>query len=454
MSSNDSGQFDPRPNPWSREAGDPVTPGGQPLPNPQPAYAQQQPQGWQAQPATQRLSAPRTDQTMRQPDLAAYLPPQTGYAAPPSQPRKKGVGARAAGLVAVALAAAAVGGFGGVAATTYLADGNDLSSAVSNTVVQADPNEPNWTEVAAAAENAVVAIQVEGSGGSGQGSGVVIDAEGHVVTNNHVISSSGGQANLTVIMSGRTYQATVVGTDPSTDLAVIKLVDPPEDLQVIAFGDESKLRVGDPVMAIGNPLGLDGTVTTGIVSALDRPVTTRAVDTNQSINAQSNTVVTAAIQTNAAINPGNSGGALLNSAGELVGITSSIATLSQSSDGGTGGNIGIGFAIPADQVRYVADQLIQSGTAQHPQIGVSATDSQEQGRLGAQIAEVVSGSPAEGAGIQVGDLITAVNGRNVTSTESLVALVRAQRVGEPITLTVVRGGQEQQIELTPVASGR
>lgn len=447
MSSNDSSPFGPEPHPWSRDADQSVAPHGQPTPG-------QSLQGWQGQPATQRLSAqgyqePHVEQTMPQPDPRAYPPPITGH--PQAEPphRKKSTGARVAGLLAVALAAAAVGGFGGVAATTYFA-ADDGSSAVSNTVVQADPNQPNWTEVAAAAERAVVAIQVQSSSGAGQGSGVVIDQQGHIVTNNHVISGSGGSAQLTVIMGGRTYDATVVGTDPSTDLAVIKLVDPPDELQVIPFGDDSALNVGDPVMAIGNPLGLDGTVTTGIVSALDRPVTTRAVDPNASVGSQNDIVVTAAIQTNAAINPGNSGGALLNASGELVGITSSIATLSQSSQG-SGGNIGIGFAIPGDQVRYVADQLIESGTAQHPQIGVTATDSQEQGRLGAQVVSVVDGSPAEAAGLEVDDLITAVDGRNVTSMQSLVALVRAQRVGEPVALTIVRGGEEQQVEVTTVA---
>jgi len=469
MSTNDSGRFDPRPDPWSRDAAQRASQPDQGGIGPEHPADQQSTA--QQPPVEQPILAAPPDgssgysQTMPQTDLGAFPPPSGppgseaphGYDAPfataatHTPPRRKGVGAKVAGLVAVALAAAAVGGFGGVAAMNYFDGSGPTSQAISNTVVQADPNQPNWTEVAAAAESAVVAIQVQSPSGAGQGSGVVIDAQGHVVTNNHVISGSGSQARLTVIMGGRTYQATVVGTDPSTDLAVIKLVDPPRELHVITFGDESALRVGDPVMAIGNPLGLDGTVTTGIVSALDRPVTTRAVDANQNVGAQSETVVTAAIQTNAAINPGNSGGALLNSAGELVGITSSIATLSQSADGSTGGNIGIGFAIPADQVRYVADQLIASGTAQHPQIGVTATDSQEQGRLGSQIASVTEGSPADAAGVQVGDLVTAVNGRNVTSMQSLVALVRAQRVGEPMTLTLVRDGREQEIEVTPVA---
>lgn len=457
MSTNDSGRFDPRPDPWSRDtapgmaqpgtgAAAPEQPAGQQPVTPPSAVFPGQP----ASPPPGPGSFPPPYGTTPPYDTQGFTAPPSAPSAMTAAPRKKSAGTKVAGLVAVALAAAAVGGFGGVAATTYFGDTGSTSGAVSSTVVQADPTQTNWTEVAAAAESAVVAIQVEGPSGSGQGSGVVIDAQGHIVTNNHVISGS-GQARLTVIMSGRTYRATVVGTDPSTDLAVIKLVDPPQELHVITFGDESALRVGDPVMAIGNPLGLDGTVTTGIVSALDRPVTTRAVDANANVGAQNDLVVTAAIQTNAAINPGNSGGALLNAAGELVGITSSIATLSQSADGSTGGSIGIGFAIPADQVRYVADQLIADGTAQHPQIGITATDSQEQGRLGSQIASITAGSPAEQAGLRVGDLVTAVNGRNVTSMQSLVALIRGQRVGEPLTLTVVRDSREQEVEVTPVA---
>lgn len=457
MSTNDSGRFDPRPDPWSRDTAPgmaqpgtgavaPEQPAGQqPVTPPSAAFP-----GQPASPPPGPGSFPPPYGTTPPYDAQRFTAPLSAPSAAPAAPRKKSAGTKVAGLVAVALAAAAVGGFGGVAATTYFGDTGSTSGAVSSTVVQADPTQTNWTEVAAAAESAVVAIQVEGPSGSGQGSGVVIDAQGHIVTNNHVISGS-GQARLTVIMGGRTYRATVVGTDPSTDLAVIKLVDPPQELHVITFGDESALRVGDPVMAIGNPLGLDGTVTTGIVSALDRPVTTRAVDANANVGAQNDLVVTAAIQTNAAINPGNSGGALLNATGELVGITSSIATLSQSADGSTGGSIGIGFAIPADQVRYVADQLIADGTAQHPQIGITATDSQEQGRLGSQIASITAGSPAEQAGLRVGDLVTAVNGRNVTSMQSLVALIRGQRVGEPLTLTVVRDSREQEVEVTPVA---
>jgi putative serine protease PepD len=205
-------------------------------------------------------------------------------------------------------------------------------------------------------------------------------------------------------------------------------------------------------MAIGNPLGLADTVTTGIVSALNRPVTTEAVTNGQNMSQGSNVVVTAAIQTNAAINPGNSGGALVNTAGELVGITSSIASLS--SGGGQAGNIGIGFAIGVDQVQYVAEQLIANGVAQHPQLGVTARDVEQTGQQGAVVASVVPDTGAARAGLREGDLITAVDGQPVTSTESLVALVRAGRVGEPMTLTVIRNGSEESVTVTPTAAAR
>ena len=291
-----------------------------------------------------------------------------------------------------------------------------------------------------------------GQGGASQGSGVVIDAAGHIVTNNHVVSGS-GDARLTVLLGNVSYEATVVGTDPSTDLAVIKLTNPPSDLATMNFGDAKALKVGDPVMAIGNPLGLADTVTTGIVSALNRPVTTEAVTSGANMAQGSNVVVTAAIQTNAAINPGNSGGALVNTAGELVGITSSIASLS-SGGNSQAGNIGIGFAIGADQVQYVAEQLIANGVAQHPQLGVTARDVGQTGQQGAVVASVVPDTGAARAGLREGDLVTAVDGQPVTSTESLVALVRAGRVGEPMTLTVIRGGSAESVTVTPTAATR
>ncbi len=477
------------PNPWSRDAANqPGTPGvdadaprgsGSPVENEAttridgPASAQT-PTG-----PTQHAPQQAAPQPEAAPQQAAWAPPSystagtpgagwqqgpqpnPGHAASyPAAPAKKR--SRLAGVLAVALVAAGVGGTAGYAGS-QLADGTwslgsaaveGASSATETKVVQADPENPNWSTVAESAVESVVAITVSGQNGSGsQGSGVVIDPQGHIVTNNHVVAAAGQGAQLIVTMSDATYVAEVVGTDPSTDLAVIQLVDPPSDLSVMAFADETRLQVGDPVMAVGNPLGLDDTVTTGIVSALNRPVTTQAVTGNQLTSNSDSLVVTAAIQTNAAINPGNSGGALVNSSGELVGVTSSIASLASSSSS-QAGNIGLGFAIGSNQVRYVAEQLIEQGYAEHPQIGISATDTRTTGPMGALVAEVVSGSPADTAGLEQDDLITRVDGAQVTSTESLVALVRNGEVGKEMHLTVLRGGREIDVTVTPMAADR
>ena len=206
-----------------------------------------------------------------------------------------------------------------------------------------------------------------------------------MLTNNHVVA---GAEKLTVTLAdGRTYEAEVRGTDPSTDLAVITIKNAPSDLTPIAIGDSDKIAVGDPVMAVGNPLGLAGTVTTGIVSALNRPVTTEAesdggqADPNGQAQGAGETVVTNAIQTSAAINPGNSGGALVNASGQLIGINSAIASLGSSS-GGQSGSIGIGFAIPVNEATSIAKQLIDSGTAAHAYLGVTPQDGTRQRRLG------------------------------------------------------------------------
>lgn len=364
-----------------------------------------------------------------------------------------------AGLVAVALLSAGVGGVSAVAANHYLGSGSNASSAVSTAtttqVAQSSANSPDWTATAAAVKNAVVAIKVAGSSGQGQGSGVVIDSQGHIVTNNHVVSSAGQGAQINVTIGDKSYAASIVGTDPSTDLAVLKLENPPSDLTVASWGDSSGLKVGQPVMAVGNPLGLSDTVTTGIVSALNRPVTTQAVSSENTANDQgSDVVVTSAIQTNAAINPGNSGGALVDSSGALVGITSSIASLASGNSSGQSGNIGIGFAIPSAQAKSVVEQLIANGTVKHAQIGVRASDGSSGTQLGAKVDEVTQGSPAEKAGLRTGDLITAIDGTPVVGTESLVAQIRTHEVGKEVTLKVLRDGETIELKATLAAASR
>ena len=361
-----------------------------------------------------------------------------------------------AAFVAVALLSAGVGGGSAIAANHYLnSSSSGFSTATTTQVTQASANSPDWTATAAAIKNAVVAIRVEGSNKQGQGSGVIIDAKGHIVTNNHVVSGAGQGAKLSVTIGDKTYSAKVVGTDPSTDLAVLKLENPPSNLTVASWGDSSKLKVGQPVMAVGNPLGLSDTVTTGIVSALNRPVTTQAVndnnvdDTNFNSQRDSDVVVTSAIQTNAAINPGNSGGALVDSSGALVGITSSIASLaSNGSSSGQSGNIGIGFAIPSAQVKSVVEQLIANGTVKHPQLGIRASNGTSGTQLGAKVEDVTQGSAAAQAGLQKGDLITAIDGTPVVGSESLVAQVRSYEVGKEVTLKVLRGSETLELKVT------
>ena len=379
---------------------------------------------------------------------------QTATATATKKPRK--TRKTLAAFVAVALLSAGVGGGSAIAANHYLnSSSSGFSTATTTQVTQASANSPDWTATAAAIKDAVVAIRVEGSNKQGQGSGVIIDAKGHIVTNNHVVSGAGQGAKLSVTIGDKTYSAKVVGTDPSTDLAVLKLENPPSNLTVASWGDSSKLKVGQPVMAVGNPLGLSDTVTTGIVSALNRPVTTQAVndnnvdDTNFNSQRDSDVVVTSAIQTNAAINPGNSGGALVDSSGALVGITSSIASLaSNGSSSGQSGNIGIGFAIPSAQVKSVVEQLIANGTVKHPQLGIRASNGTSGTQLGAKVEDVTQGSAAAQAGLQKGDLITAIDGTPVVGSESLVAQVRSYEVGKEVTLKVLRGSETLELKVT------
>jgi putative serine protease PepD len=352
---------------------------------------------------------------------------------------------------------------GTVAAARLWPDDTQTSSTASSQqlgrgtdsapVKQADGSAPDWAATAAAASPSVVSITAS----TGQGSGVIIDRSGHVLTNNHVVS---GAEKLTVTLAdGRTFDAEVRGTDPSTDLAVITITKAPSDLTPIAIGDSDALEVGDPVMAVGNPLGLAGTVTTGIVSALNRPVSTQGESDGQGDPfaqgqaAPSEPVVTNAIQTSAAINPGNSGGALVNAGGQLVGINSSIASLGSAS--GQSGNIGIGFAIPVNEATSVARQLIESGTVTHAYLGVTPQDGSASdgsaSRAGAEIVSVGNGTPASEAGLRAGDVVTAVDGERVESALSLVGQIRERSVGDAVTLTVIRDGGTIEVKATLAA---
>ncbi|HLS62166.1 MAG TPA: trypsin-like peptidase domain-containing protein, partial [Ruania sp.] len=311
--------------------------------------------------------------------------------------------------------------------------------STSTNVASSADGSPDWESVASTVRPSVVAIDVTTQRGAAEGAGVILDAgDAYILTNNHVVD--GAQQIAVALYDGRMFEAKVVGTDPATDLAVLQLTDPPDDLQAATLGTSDDLKVGQSVMAVGNPLGLSSTVTTGIISALDRPVAA----TDQFSREQ---VVTNAIQIDAAINPGNSGGPLFDASGHVIGITSSIASTGQNS-----GSIGLGFAIPVDLATTIADQLIQNGAAEHAYLGVSLTDGTakvgDATRVGAQVHQVVDGTPAAEAGLQAGDVIIKIDDHTVGGAESLTGYVRTYSSGDQVTLTVVRDGQQQEITAT------
>ena len=381
----------------------------------------------------------------------------------PGQPGNGPVAAgkpKAAGYVLTAVIAAVVAsalclGLGYGALTSGLVKvptTSSLSSVSSNksgsgTATAKSGEAVDWTSVASSVSDSVVSIQTQLSNGTAKGSGAIIDTDGHIVTNNHVIS--GAQQIQVTLANGNVYSATLVGTDTTTDLAVIKLDNPPSDLKAVTFADSDKLAVGENVMAIGNPLGYDDTATTGIVSALNRPVT--VTDDNN------NEIVTNAVQIDAAINPGNSGGPTFNGAGQVIGINSSIASTATSSD--SAGSIGIGFAIPSNLVKRVADEIIKDGTVKHVALGVTISSATVEAdgvtRGGAKIttpstggSAVVSGSPAAKAGLKADDTIVAFNGNAVNNNYSLLGYVRAAALGDKVTLTIVRDGKTMDVDVT------
>jgi putative serine protease PepD len=439
------------------------------------------PSPWQ--PADSAAPAPWTTQWHNTSPLGlpSEPPATTGPATTPSERSRPGwrgtIGVGAAAAVLAALLTA-----GGMAAfdnnnSTATVPTSQSSSITSSSgslsgAAAGSSSGVNWEAVSAAVQPSVVAVSVDDGNGSGdEGSGIVLDTQGHILTNNHVIAdaATGNSANnastasgspITVTLSnGKVYDATVVGADSTTDLAVLKLTAPPSGLTPATFGDSGAVKVGENVMAIGNPLGLSDTVTTGIVSALNRPVST-AIESqqqqdpfSQSQGQQSAPVVTNAIQTDAAINPGNSGGALLDSSGHVIGVTSSIASLGSSdASGSQSGSIGLGFAIPSNEAKNVAEQLISTGTVKHAYLGVSVGDGTASISGAKQEAAIVgtvsSGTPAASAGLKDGDAIIALNGQPVGSADSLVGQVRALQPGTKVTLTVVRGGNTQNISLT------
>jgi putative serine protease PepD len=341
----------------------------------------------------------------------------------------------------VALAAGVAAGAGGYAA---VADGNNTSpvdstaSAVSTASsrlsvgaiyqkANAGVVEITATSNAAQSDSTFPFGDQQGGGTQqAQGSGFVYDTAGHVITNYHVVQ---GATSLEVTLAdGSTYDATVVGTDPSTDLAVLKVDAPSSKLHPLALGDSSDVAVGDGVVAIGSPYGLEETVTSGIVSALGRTI--------ESTNGYS---IPGTIQTDAAINHGNSGGPLLNLSGQVIGVTSQIESES-------GGNTGVGFAIPSNTVRSVVDQLVAGHEVEHAYLGVRLQETT--GDSGAQVASVSDGSPAATAGLEAGDVITAFDGDTVESADALTAAVSTKSPGDKVTVTYTRDGNSHTAQVT------
>jgi putative serine protease PepD len=363
------------------------------------------------------------------------------------EPKKRRALPVAALVLAGALGGGAVGGLVGA----HYGDDKTISLGSSAPAVAAPAADPkSYTAIANKVLPSVVSISVRAGNSGDTGSGFVIRKDGYVLTNNHVIAAAVDGGTITVTFNdGSTASGTVVGADAASDLAVVKVNR--NDLKPVSLGSSASLKVGDPVLAIGSPLGLSGTVTQGIVSALNRPVNTTQ-DQQQlnpfGSNAVPLTTVINAIQTDAAINPGNSGGPLVDGAGQVIGITSAIASLG-SSFGGQSGNIGVGFAIPMDQARVIADELIATGHATHPVLGVQvAAVTTSSGAQQVMVRSVQSGGPAAKAGMRVGDVIVALDGKAVSSGDALIATVRSHNPGEKVSVTFLRDGKRQTVSVT------
>jgi putative serine protease PepD len=445
--------------PWQDERGEPIPPLEQPP-------LEQPPLGHDPDPETpwwSRPSGESSEETWETPPYGAAepttvtdrtvwsTPEQLGDTLGGAGPRRKR--SRAGLLVAAAVVLALVAGATGGAVGYLLANGDDESVTVDGANLGAAPvrsvqrPEGSVAGVAAKVLPSVVQIKVETGQGAATGSGFVIDESGLIVTNNHVVTDAQGRVQV-VFSGGRTTTAQVVGTSPAYDLAVLRVS--AKNLVALPLGNSDSMVVGDSVIAIGSPLGLSGTVTSGIISAKNRPVTAgeRGSGDNAYINA---------LQTDAAINPGNSGGPLVDLDGEVIGVNSAIATVGGAL-GGEGGNIGVGFAIPINQARRTVEQLINKGEAQFPIIGASL-DGRYDGP-GAKIATeasngtppLASGGPADKAGLEPGDVVLAIDGTTVADSSELIVAIRSHRPGETVTLTVRSGGTERQVRVTLAAT--
>ncbi|MEV5414330.1 trypsin-like peptidase domain-containing protein [Thermopolyspora sp. NPDC052614] len=390
----------------------------------------------------------------RPPEFASYGPENpgdtrrldfSGSEILPPAPRTGGMWSRgqkvAVGLALVAMALG--GGVAGAFVATSFATPQTTVATSPIVNVPAGSGTTSLAAVAKAVQPSVVSIAVRTGSGGGEGSGVILSADGRILTNNHVVEAGGQGGEITVTFSdGRTARGSIVGTDPVTDLAVIR-AENVSNLTPAALGDSDKLQVGDTVLAIGSPLGLQGSVTAGIISALNRTVPVGGDEGPRfpgGADQSSSTTITGAIQTDAPINPGNSGGALVNASGQVIGINAAIAT-----NGGEG-NIGVGFSIPINTARQVADQLISTGKATHAFLGVGLADAM--GAPGAVVGTVEADSPAAQAGLREGDRITKINETTVTGSDTVIAAIRGFKPGDKVTLTYVRDGKTATVTVT------
>jgi putative serine protease PepD len=362
------------------------------------------------------------------------------------RPRRVGL---AAAVVATALVVGAGAGVGGAAAWSAFDDGSagtGGTGARTTSQVVDTPDSPaaegSVEQVAAKVLPSVVKIDVSGAQGAGSGSGIILSSDGEILTNNHVVELAGDGGSISVSFNdGSTAKAEVLGTDPLTDTAVIKAQNV-SGLTPATIGKSGDLQVGEGVVAIGSPFGLDSTVTSGIVSALDRPVDVGS-------DGQGNSTTYPAIQTDAAINPGNSGGALVDLDGNVVGINSSIRTATSSQE--EAGSIGLGFAIPMDEVMPIVDQMVKGETPTHARLGISVSNvASPNGAAvteGAKVEDVNAGSTADDAGLAQGDVITKIDDKLIDGADSLVATIRSYRPGDKVTVTYEHDGDTKTATL-------
>jgi putative serine protease PepD len=415
--------------------------------------------GWSVTPPPPAASDEDTAIGFTQP-----LPP---YQQPASSTLATAPARRPGGITAAVLAGALLlGGAAGVGGAAWYdawkGDDDSTATVSSNEPIGASnaATAPSGSveKVAATVLPSVVKINVSGSQGSGSGSGIVMSKDGNILTNNHVVALASGGGSITVSFNdGSTVKAHVIGTDPVTDVAVIK-AEGVDNLTPATFGNSSALKVGQSVVAVGSPYGLNATVTTGIVSALNRPVSV-ATQEQQQLNpfglgqqqqqSQGDSTTYPAIQTDAAINPGNSGGPLVDMAGRVVGVNSSIRTADGSSISSSGGSIGLGFAIPIDELRPIINQIIKGQDPTHARLAITVSDvAANKLTQGAEVRDVQSGGAAAAAGLKSGDVITKVDDEVIDGSESLIATIRGHRPGEQVTVTYVRDGKTQTVKAT------